>query len=72
LKEKSFKEIWNSEEYRRFRYKAKFLSQHTKDSLLDGKPLFDDYCQHCDTHQVIRDVWERCRFYKLEKFLDVK
>jgi MoaA/NifB/PqqE/SkfB family radical SAM enzyme len=68
LKEKTFKEIWNSPEYQRFRFQAKFLSEYKKEKFLNGTPLFDDYCQHCDTHQVIRDVWDQFALYRLEKF----
>ncbi len=72
LKEKSFKEIWDSNEYDRFRYQAKFLSQNKDVKFLNGTPLFDEYCEHCDTHQVIRDVWDQMKLYNLEKFLKVE
>ncbi|MBU4305245.1 MAG: radical SAM protein [Candidatus Omnitrophica bacterium] len=68
LKENSFKEIWDSENYRQFRYQAKFLKQNRDAEFLNGHPLFDDYCRHCDTHQVIRDVWEQFKLYNLERF----
>ncbi|MBU1088063.1 MAG: radical SAM protein [Candidatus Omnitrophica bacterium] len=70
LKDKTFKEIWNSEEYARFRYQAKYLNDYKQEKFLNGNPLFDDYCQHCDTHQVIRDVWDKFALYNLEAFLD--
>ncbi|MBU1044827.1 MAG: radical SAM protein [Candidatus Omnitrophica bacterium] len=69
LKDKSFKEIWNSPEYERFRYQAKYLNEHKQEKFLNGTPMFDDYCQHCDTHQVIRDVWDKFALYNLEEFL---
>jgi len=68
LSDKSFKEIWNSPEYRRFRFQAKFLNEYSREKFLNGTRLFDDYCQHCDTHQVIRDVWDQFKLYKLERF----
>jgi len=68
LNKNNFKEIWNSKEYGRFRYQAKFLSENSKEKFLNGTPLFDDYCQHCDTHQVIRDVWDQFKLYNLEQF----
>lgn len=69
LKDKSFKEIWNSKEYERFRYQAKYLNENKQEKFLNGTPLFDEYCQHCDTHQVIRDVWNKFALYDLEEFL---
>jgi len=71
LKKNSFKEIWASKEYDRFRYQAKFLKKHAKAKFLNGTPLFDEYCGHCDTHQVIRDVWNQMKLYGLEKFINV-
>ncbi|MBU1925225.1 MAG: radical SAM protein [Candidatus Omnitrophica bacterium] len=69
LKEKSFKEIWSSDEYRRFRYQAKFLNKYKDAKFINGTPLFDEYCEHCDTHQVIRDVWGQFELYGLKKYL---
>ncbi len=68
LAEKGFKDIWNSSDYKRFRYQAKFLSENAKAKFLNGTSLFDEYCQHCDTHQVIRDVWDQFKLYNLEGF----
>ena len=68
LAEKGFKAIWNSDDYKRFRYQAKFLSKNAKEKFLNGTSLFDEYCQHCDTHQVIRDVWDQFKLYNLEEF----
>jgi MoaA/NifB/PqqE/SkfB family radical SAM enzyme len=70
LKDKSFKQIWNSEDYQRFRYQAKFLKDNPETRFLNGTPMFDEYCQHCDTHQVIRDVWDQFKLYDLESFID--
>ncbi|MCG2712659.1 MAG: radical SAM protein [Candidatus Omnitrophica bacterium] len=68
LAEKSFKDIWNSADYQRFRYQAKFLSENSTEKFLNGTSLFDEYCRHCDTHQVIRDVWDQVKLYNLEEF----
>ncbi len=68
LDKKSFKDIWTSEEYKRFRYQAKFLSENANAKFLNGTSLFDDYCKNCDTHQVIRDVWDQFKLYKLDGF----
>ncbi|MBI4846194.1 MAG: radical SAM protein [Candidatus Omnitrophica bacterium] len=70
LEKMSFKQIWDSQEYRQFRYQAKFLKKNAKTKFLNGTTMFDDYCQHCDTHQVIRDVWDQFKLYKLEKFFN--
>jgi hypothetical protein len=41
-----------------------------KDILLpNGVKLYDDFCSHCDTHQVILGIEERFREYGLEQFL---
>lgn len=71
LSEKGFKDIWNSADYKRFRYQAKFLSENSKAKFLNGTSLFDEYCQHCDTHQVIRDVWDQFKLYDLEEFFTI-
>lgn len=68
LAEKGFKDIWNSADYKRFRYQAKFLSENSQAKFLNGTSLFDGYCQNCDTHQVIRDVWDQFKLYNLEEF----
>ncbi|MFH2136939.1 MAG: radical SAM protein [Candidatus Omnitrophota bacterium] len=68
LNKSTFKEIWISPEYDRFRYQAKFLNQNKDAKFLNGHPLFDDFCEHCDTHQVIRDVWDQFKLYNLERF----
>ena len=70
LDKQTFKDIWESEDYKKFRYQAKFLNEHKDSKFLNGNPLFDDYCQHCDTHQVIRDVWDELDLYGLDKFLE--
>ncbi|RKY36779.1 MAG: hypothetical protein DRP78_02790 [Candidatus Omnitrophota bacterium] len=69
LNKQSFKEIWNSDVYAKFRYQAKFMSRFKDIKFLNGQRLYDEYCEHCDTHQVIRDIWEELEFYKLNKFI---
>ncbi|MFH1460398.1 MAG: radical SAM protein [Candidatus Omnitrophota bacterium] len=72
LKDKSFKEIWQSPEYRKFRYQAKYLNKFKNEKFLNGTSLWDSHCQQCDTHQVIRDVWDQFKLYNLEKFISEK
>ncbi len=71
LDKNSFREIWESEEYACYRRQAKFMKQNMNVEFLNGTRLYDEYCEHCDTHQVIRDVWEQLRQYKLEEFITV-
>jgi len=68
LKEKSFKEIWTSPEYEKYRVQAKYLKDNKDATFLNGVKLYDEHCEHCDTHQVIRDIQEDLKNYKLYKF----
>lgn len=65
LQKNSFREIWNSEQYNEFRIRAKNLANTDTE-------LYDEFCNHCDTHQVILRIDEMLRKYKLERFLTKK
>lgn len=69
LKEKSFKEIWNSKEYEKYRAQAKYLKDNKDTEFLNGVKLYDEHCEQCDTHQVIRDIQEDLKNYNLDKFV---
>jgi len=70
LKEKTFKEIWESKEYARYRFQAKYLKDNLDVTFLNGVKLYDEHCEHCDTHQVIRDIQEDLKNYNLERFIN--
>jgi AdoMet-dependent heme synthase len=69
LKKKSFAQVWNSPRYNQVRIYAKYLLQHKNERLLNGNKLYDDFCQHCDTHQVILKINQMLQEYDLRKFL---
>ena len=66
LKEKSFKEIWDSQEYNDTRIKAKRLA----DSSDANNQIYNESCSQCDTHQVILRIEEMLKRYKLENYLE--
>jgi len=53
LAKQSFKELWNSREYRRYRIKAKFLKDNKDFTFPNGVKLYDEHCEHCDNHQTL-------------------
>ncbi|MBU2034321.1 MAG: radical SAM protein, partial [Candidatus Omnitrophica bacterium] len=68
LKEKGFSQIWNSNRYNEIRVYAKYLMKHKDKHLMNGNKLFDSFCRHCDTHQVILRINQLMNKYRLEKF----
>ena len=69
LNNKSFKEVWNSGEYNRFRISGKYLMKNKNVKFLNGIKLYDEFCNHCDTHQVILRINQLLKEYNLDKFL---
>ncbi|MFC1666930.1 radical SAM protein, partial [Candidatus Omnitrophota bacterium] len=69
LKEKSFKDIWNSSAYNKFRIKAKYLMDNKNTTFSNDVKLYNEFCKHCDTHQVILRINELFDKYKLTQFL---
>ena len=65
---KSFKEAWNSGSYDRFRTQAKHIMQNKDITFRNGIKLYDEYCNNCDTHQVILRINELLKKYNLEQF----
>ena len=53
LTKQSFKELWTSREYRRYRIKAKFLKDNRDFTFPNGVKLYDEHCEHCDNHQTL-------------------
>jgi MoaA/NifB/PqqE/SkfB family radical SAM enzyme len=68
LGEKSFRQVWNSVAYDKFRSQAKYIMQNKNVTFANGVKLYDEYCNNCDTHQVILRVHELLKKYNLEKF----
>jgi MoaA/NifB/PqqE/SkfB family radical SAM enzyme len=66
---KCFKEIWNSAEYNKIRIQAKYIAENKEATLVNGAKLYDEFCKHCDTHQVIFRINELMDKYNLNKFL---
>lgn len=50
---KSYKDIWFSKEYKRWRRQAKYLKENVNAKFLNGQILYDEHCDHCDNHQTI-------------------
>jgi MoaA/NifB/PqqE/SkfB family radical SAM enzyme len=69
LKEKPFSEVWNSEDYNNLRIQAKYLMKNKHVSVPNGLKLYDDFCKHCDTHQVIFMISQLMKKYNLSRFL---
>jgi len=53
LDKRSFKEVWNSVEYWRWRRQAKYLKENKNAKFANGQVLYDEHCDHCDNHQTI-------------------
>ena len=66
---KTFKEIWNSENYNKHRIQAKYLNKNKNITFKNGLKLYDDFCKHCDTHQVIFMINQLMVKYNLRRFL---
>ncbi len=50
---KSYKDIWYSREYKRWRRQAKYLKDNVNAEFLNGQIMYDEHCDHCDNHQTI-------------------
>jgi len=65
---RSFKDIWDSAEYWRWRRQAKYLKENTDARFLNGQILYDDHCDHCDNHQTILKTLHELKKYDLYKY----
>jgi wyosine [tRNA(Phe)-imidazoG37] synthetase (radical SAM superfamily) len=68
LSGKTFKQVWNSGAYDKFRTQAKHITQNKNITFANGVRLYDDFCNNCDTHQVILRINELLKKYNLEQF----
>jgi MoaA/NifB/PqqE/SkfB family radical SAM enzyme len=69
LTKQSFKELWNSREYRRYRIKAKFLRDNRDFTFPNGVKLYDEHCEHCDNHQTLLTNLENLHKLGLYRFI---
>jgi len=66
LDKKSFREVWNSVEYWRWRRQAKHLKENRAARFLNGQVLYDEHCDHCDNHQTIIRTLNDLKKYGLD------
>lgn len=64
----SFKEIWNSVDYWRWRRQAKYLKDNKYAKFANGQALYDEHCDHCDNHQTIIRNLVQLKKYGLDKY----
>jgi len=68
LQNSRLKDIWQSDYYRQKRIEAKFLSENTHVSCLNGVKLYDEHCDHCDNHQNLLNTTKELKEFGLYKF----
>lgn len=69
LTKQSFKDLWNSQDYRRYRIQAKFLRDNIDVTFPNGVRLYDEHCEHCDNHQTLITNLENLHKLGLYKFV---
>ena len=67
---KSFREAWNSGSYNKFRSQAKHIMKNKDITFRNGVKLYDEYCNNCDTHQVVLRINGLLKKYNLEQFYE--
>lgn len=65
---RSYKEIWNSVEYWRWRRQAKYLKENKNARFINAQTLYDEHCDHCDNHQTIIKTFNELKKYDLYKY----
>jgi MoaA/NifB/PqqE/SkfB family radical SAM enzyme len=68
LDKNSFKDVWNSTEYWRWRRQAKYLKDNKSARFANGQLLYDEHCDHCDNHQTIIKTMNELKKYDLYKY----
>ncbi|MDD5281432.1 MAG: radical SAM protein [Candidatus Omnitrophica bacterium] len=68
LDKRSFKDVWNSTEYWRWRRQAKYLKDNKFARFANGQLLYDEHCDHCDNHQTIIKTMNELKKYDLYKY----
>ena len=66
---KSYKDIWFSKEYKRWRRQAKYLKHNINARFLNGQLLYDEHCDHCDNHQTLLNNIRKMKELDLHKYL---
>lgn len=70
LTEGPFAELWTGGLYHQARLAAKDLRRAGSLLMRDGKPLYTDYCHHCDNHDINRRLHEQMTAYDLWRYLE--
>lgn len=68
LKTDSYKKIWTSDKYNKWRYQAKFMKSHRDAKFINNQLLYDDHCTHCDNHQTILESYDKLKKYELMEY----
>ncbi len=68
LDKQTFKEVWNSTEYWRWRRQAKYLKENKEIKFANDQVLYDEHCDHCDNHQTIIKNLNELKKYDLYKY----
>ena len=68
LTKQSYKEIWTSNNYRKWRIQGKFMKDNVNAKFLNNQPLYDEHCTHCDNHQTILESYEKLKKYGLWQY----
>jgi len=68
LDKKSFKDVWNSVEYWRWRRQAKYLKNNQSAKFANSQLLYDEHCDHCDNHQTIIRTLNELKKFDLFKY----
>ena len=66
---KSYKDIWFSKEYKRWRRQAKYMKANVDAKFLNGQILYDEHCDHCDNHQTILSNIRKMKELDLYKYI---
>lgn len=66
---KSYKDVWFSKEYKRWRRQAKHLKDNVNAKFLNGQVLHDEHCDHCDNHQTLLTNIRKMKALDLYKFI---
>ena len=70
LDRQSFKDLWESRDYRSYRVKAKHLKRNADFVFSNGVTLYDQHCQHCDNHQSLLAISQELRNLGFDTFLN--
>jgi len=66
---RSYKDIWFSKEYKRWRRQAKYLKNNVSAKFLNGQVLYDEHCDHCDNHQTLLNNIRKLKELDLDRYL---